>query len=1205
MNSGGLSMPARSKYARRRLLGVSTLLAAVLAASVMPVGAADAAVSGSNVKPAAGNSAPAGGSAAAQSKHGALPSKPTAPPKAKPVATMSADAARKARAAAAAHAIATSTVPNTCSGAIQPDTIYPCTGSAGPDTFTADLTGTTDVLLVEAMATNGGAGVSVTGPDGNPVTCQQGYGPVQCPTTAAGTYTIQVANSGSDFTLDYRALLSDTSCATADTSFAAPTIQGNLADGSVGDCYLLNLPSGAVLDHQVTGEFLDFFDATGAQVCPIGGGEVCTLTGTGPYRANVSGYYSATASAYQLRLNSVSNPQGCEALAQQVYGQVPDTSSLIRCRTLTVATAGLYQIYPAGASTTVASTLYQLDGSVACTNNFGPDCDLAAGTYSFVLNEDISATPQPFGVVFIAGSESRGCIATGDTDFATGPVTGTFSGLGEEICLTLPTASGLSDYVLNEFTATGFPPMQVLDATGAQQCSDQYYTYHVCALSGTAPFRMVLLDGAAGAAYREVVQRTDSTAGCTAWPQSGFGGSWGVQTSLDPSIWGRCFTIPANAHSTGEMIDYANTANNVNAGVTVNDPTGKQVCLGNSLAFCSYQAGVAYTALLQSSSGVTDTYELVRRDVSSTAPCGAPASTTVGAPSTSLMLTSDLDAACFRVAAAATDRWWMDVRAVAPDKAGAVLVVTDPTGKIVCRQWGISCNVTGSAGYQVVVIASGYTDVPIPAHVDVWKVGTASGWSSQCTAHPLSVTGFPVQNGTLTETSTAYCAVVPVQPSQGFGIYGSDTATGVNTVWISSYLPSDWTNGIGLCQGVNYGSFGFTCSTQSNDPAGDAVFIVTPGGAPTPVSYTMQGVACRIVCNGIPTVQATISSVSPAQGAVGVDRITITGTGLTLGTRVNLASNYSVVSNGDRPVSVSPDGTSLTVDLYTYGVTPGKYDMVLDYSTYTVGTPSPGYLPNAFTVTAAPPPAPAGLLMPLTPTRVLDTRHGVGAPQARVAAGGVLKLQVDGVARIPASGVTAVVLNVTVVSPASGGYLTVYPDGVARPTASNLDFSAGETIPNLVVVPVVDGKVDFYNGSGGALDLVADATGYYASTGAAYHAVGPTRAMDTRTGLGGAGGVVAPGAAAVLPIMGSLGISPGNVTAVVLNVTAVSPASGGYLTVYPDGVARPTASNLDFSAGETIPNLVVVPVVNGNVVFYNGSGGNVQIIADVEGYFAS
>src|SRR6185437_8452138 len=122
---------------------------------------------------------------------------------------------------------------------------------------------------------------------------------------------------------------------------------------------------------------------------------------------------------------------------------------------------------------------------------------------------------------------------------------------------------------------------------------------------------------------------------------------------------------------------------------------------------------------------------------------------------------------------------------------------------------------------------------------------------------------------------------------------------------------------------------------------------------------------------------------------------------------------------------------------------------------------------------------------------------------------------------------------------------------------------------------------------------------------AAYHPAGPTRAMDTRSGLGGACGVVAPGSAAVLPIMGSLGISPGNVTAVVLNVTVTGPAAGGYLTVYSDGAPRPSASNLNFSAGDTIPNLVVVPVVNGNIDFYNGSSGNVQIIADVEGYFAS
>ncbi|MBS2962172.1 hypothetical protein KGA66_03890 [Actinocrinis puniceicyclus] len=76
-------------------------------------------------------------------------------------------------------------------------------------------------------------------------------------------------------------------------------------------------------------------------------------------------------------------------------------------------------------------------------------------------------------------------------------------------------------------------------------------------------------------------------------------------------------------------------------------------------------------------------------------------------------------------------------------------------------------------------------------------------------------------------------------------------------------------------------------------------------------------------------------------------------------------------------------------------------------------------------------------------------------------------------------------------------------------------------------------------------------------------------------------------------------------TAVVLNVTVTAPTASGYLTVYPDGAPRPTVSNLNFSAGEVIPNLVVVPVVNGKVDFYNGTGGNVHVIADVAGYFSN
>ena len=71
------------------------------------------------------------------------------------------------------------------------------------------------------------------------------------------------------------------------------------------------------------------------------------------------------------------------------------------------------------------------------------------------------------------------------------------------------------------------------------------------------------------------------------------------------------------------------------------------------------------------------------------------------------------------------------------------------------------------------------------------------------------------------------------------------------------------------------------------------------------------------------------------------------------------------------------------------------------------------------------------------------------------------------------------VLNVTVAGSTTGGYVTVYADGDTRPTASNLNYVAGQVVPNLVIAPVgADGKVDFYTGSSGLTALVADVAGY-------------------------------------------------------------------------------------------------------------------------------
>ena len=255
----------------------------------------------------------------------------------------------------------------------------------------------------------------------------------------------------------------------------------------------------------------------------------------------------------------------------------------------------------------------------------------------------------------------------------------------------------------------------------------------------------------------------------------------------------------------------------------------------------------------------------------------------------------------------------------------------------------------------------------------------------------------------------------------------------------------------------------------------------------------------------------------------------------------------------------------------------------------------------------APPPA-AGGLASLTPSRIMDTRSSLGA-SGPVAAGSTVSLQVLGAGGVPASGVSAVVLNVTATQPTAPGHLTVYPDGVARPTTSSLNFSAGETIPNLVVAPVgADGKVDFYNGSSGTVQVVADVSGWFASGSPAAGGLAsltPARIMDTRSSLG-ASGPLAAGSSVSLQVLGAGGVPASGVSAVVLNVTATQPTAPGHLTVYPDGVARPTTSSLNFSAGETIPNLVVAPVgADGKVDFYNGSSGTVQVIADVSGWFAS
>jgi hypothetical protein len=315
------------------------------------------------------------------------------------------------------------------------------------------------------------------------------------------------------------------------------------------------------------------------------------------------------------------------------------------------------------------------------------------------------------------------------------------------------------------------------------------------------------------------------------------------------------------------------------------------------------------------------------------------------------------------------------------------------------------------------------------------------------------------------------------------------------------------------------------------------------------------------------------------------------------GTVIPTTSNLNFTAGQTVPNLVTVQvGAGDSVDLRNAST--GSSDLIADVEGYYVAAPGSFYLPN-------------------TPQRILDTRKGIGAAEAPVAAGGNVALTVPQcVSGSGASAVTspavAVAVNVTVVSPTSSGYITAYPGQTTAPAASNLNFSKGETVPNLVVAKVgSDGKVDLHNGSPGTVQLVADLEGCYSTAlGGAFVPVAPYRALDTRTGLGqdiaGGGFPAQPDRDVVWQPSNTAPVAFSNDTpvAAVMNVTVTQPQAGGDIRAYPSTASLPTASNLNFTAGETVPNLVMVASSGFDISLYNDSVGKTQLIADVFGYFS-
>lgn len=242
--------------------------------------------------------------------------------------------------------------------------------------------------------------------------------------------------------------------------------------------------------------------------------------------------------------------------------------------------------------------------------------------------------------------------------------------------------------------------------------------------------------------------------------------------------------------------------------------------------------------------------------------------------------------------------------------------------------------------------------------------------------------------------------------------------------------------------------------------------------------------------------------------------------------------------------------------------------------------------------------------------RILDTRGAVGGHHAKLGAGATLTLRMP--QTVLAANAAAVTFNLTVANATKTTFLTAWPTGLTRPSASNINVKSGVTVANFVTVQLGGGAdpgmVSIFNAAG-SVDVIVDLTGYFSPTpatfdqGSSYNPALPFRLLDTRTTIGGHHAKLKAGQTLELavPLDRATGVKP---VAVTVNVTVTDATANSFLTVWDSDFSRPTASTINFRAGDTRANLATVPVSSDTqTISIANAAGSVNVIVDITGFY--
>jgi hypothetical protein len=110
----------------------------------------------------------------------------------------------------------------------------------------------------------------------------------------------------------------------------------------------------------------------------------------------------------------------------------------------------------------------------------------------------------------------------------------------------------------------------------------------------------------------------------------------------------------------------------------------------------------------------------------------------------------------------------------------------------------------------------------------------------------------------------------------------------------------------------------------------------------------------------------------------------------------------------------------------------------------------------------------------------------------------------------------------------------------------------------------------------------------------------PCRVLDTR------GGTPVPANGVLnLVVTGKCGVAVG-ATSAAINVTGISPAVDGLVTLYPgpSNTVKPVVSTINYTVGRTLANNARITIgIDGSINIFNAAGTPLDFLIDVAGYF--